>query len=101
MRIRTLDSSRTPLRGGRVTPARGLPAADLPAIRSALAQLAAGTADPHEDLAASGGGQLLELQTRLWARERELASASARVAELETALRTEKGHQHPGAPPAD
>ena len=94
--IQTLDSSRTPLRGERAAPARDLAAADLPGIRSALAQLAADAPGPHDALAAPGREQVMDLQLQLWARERELASASARVAELEVVMRRVEDHRQGG-----
>ncbi len=87
-RIRSLDSSRTPHRSERPAPAPGLAAVDPSALRSALAQMAADAPATHDHPAAPGHAQVMELQTRLWARERELVAASARIAELKAATRS-------------
>jgi hypothetical protein len=81
--IRTFDSSRTPKRGERLAPPRPLAEIDPTAIRAALA--AAEAADPakpkNRGVLRSEGPE--EDRRQLAVRERELAAAQARVAELE------------------
>src|ERR1051325_352035 len=71
--IQTFDSSRTPRRGAQLAMPRTLAEVDLTAMAAALT--AAGTPDPDEP-APSAGRRLADL-------ERDLASATQRIAELE------------------
>jgi len=82
-RICSFDSSRTPQRHERVATPRALAAVDLSAIMTALAEMEAFTANGAADSAPNGRGHVLDLERRLRRRDRELAAARARVAEME------------------
>jgi len=82
-RIRSFDSSRTPQRDERVAAPRTLAAVDLTAITAALAGMEAFTANGGADSAPNGRGHVPDLERRLRQRDRELAAALARVAEME------------------
>ena len=82
-RIRTFDSSQTPQRGEPVTAPRTLAAVDLSAITATLASESTDMTDGHADHLLRR--QVMELGAQVRQRDRELAAARARIAELETA----------------
>ena len=82
--IRTFDSSRTPTRGEQAAVPRALAEVDLSAITAALAGMGAQAVDMSPAAPALGGRQQTsELDHRLRQQDCELATARARVAELE------------------
>jgi len=81
-RIRTFDSSQTPLRPERAAVPGGLVAVDLAAIAAALAGSGVVTAG-HGDPSPPGDRRAADLDQRLRQQDRELPAARARVAELE------------------
>ena len=87
-RIRSFDSSRTPPRPGRVTPADPLMPVDLEAITAALAGVATSAVEAHADPLEASREQARELERRLRQHERELAAARTRIAEMEAKTAT-------------